>query len=55
MQVSPEIQTLITERAHAQKIRELAKKEGLLVLHEAGVELVKKGITTLEEIKREIG
>lgn len=55
MPVSADIQKLVTERAHAQKIAETAKNEGMKSLRESGILLVKEGVTTLEEVRREIG
>jgi len=52
IQVTPELQDLILTNPSSQKIWELAKKQGAQSLFLDGVEKVKAGITTLDEILR---
>jgi general secretion pathway protein E len=47
-----EIREHIIEKSPLRKIKELAKKNGTRSLHEAALELIKSGETTIEEIKR---
>lgn len=55
MAVTSELQGRITEKAPSQKIAELAEAKGMVRLHQAGIELVKRGITSVEEVRRQIG
>ncbi len=50
--VTEEIQPLILDRASASQIRKRAKELGFRSLKEAGIEKVKEGVTTPEEIIR---
>ena len=52
MPVSDAMGKLIMENANALQIGELAKQEGLQDLRASGLEKVKEGITSLEEINR---
>jgi len=52
--VTPGIRELIMERADAQSIEKLAAKEGMVSMFEAGIEVVKNGGTSLEELVRVI-
>jgi len=54
MPVTPEIQKAILERATLEEIRSIAKNQGMIEMWEAGLEKVKAGITTVEELKRVI-
>ncbi len=54
MPVTPEIQKAILERATLEEIRSIAKSQGMVEMWEAGLEKVKAGITTVEELKRVI-
>ncbi|MBI4707886.1 MAG: Flp pilus assembly complex ATPase component TadA [Candidatus Omnitrophica bacterium] len=49
MQITPGIQELITQQVSFQKIRELARQEGMQTLYESAVKKVEAGITSLEE------
>jgi type IV pilus assembly protein PilB len=48
--ITLEIQDLINQRASFQKIREVARAEGMQTLYESGIRKVESGITSLEEI-----
>jgi len=50
--MSSEIQELILKNPSTQQMRELARKQGSHSLFEDGIEKVKAGITTLEEVLR---
>lgn len=49
---TPEIQTLILDKPSTQEIWKLARKQGASSLFEDGIEKVKNGITTIEELVR---
>lgn len=49
MLVSPKIQELINQRVPFQKIREVAKAEGMQTLYESGLKKVEEGVISLEE------
>lgn len=51
--VSPEIERLILESASAPEIRDQAIKEGMLTLRMAGIEKIKQGITTVDQVLAE--
>ena len=50
--ISDAISDLITSRAPAREIKEKAVAEGMRTLHADGIEKVKQGLTTLEEVFR---
>ncbi len=52
MKVDRNIRSLINRNAPIDEIREKAKQNGMKFLRESGLELVKRGITTLEEVLR---
>ncbi len=52
IRVSPEFQTLILTNPSAQNIAQLAREEGSRSLFEDGLDKVKQGVTTLEEVVR---
>ena len=52
IKVSSALQTVILKRPSGQEIWEIAKKEGAKSLFEDGIDKVKKGITTIEELLR---
>ncbi len=52
IEVTPEMQELILQNPSTQQIWELAQKQGARSLFEDGIEKVKKGVTTLEELTR---
>jgi len=51
--LSDDIRQLIMEKAQVGFIREAAKKNGFKTLREDGVEKIKQGVTTIEEVVRE--
>ena len=50
--LSPEIKSLILEKAEEHKIRQVARKQGMRTLRENGVRKVLRGDTTIEEVLR---
>jgi type IV pilus assembly protein PilB len=52
MRVSERLQTLITERAPTERIKEVAVDEGMTTLLAYSLNLVQQGYTTLEEVER---
>lgn len=52
MQVTERLQSLITEGAPTERIKEAAVEEGMLTLLAYSLNLVKQGQTTLEEVER---
>ncbi|MEN3045152.1 MAG: type IV-A pilus assembly ATPase PilB [Candidatus Hydrothermales bacterium] len=52
MPISPRIREMILNNATSDKIREVAREEGMHTLREDGIIKIKKGITTLEEVLR---
>jgi type IV pilus assembly protein PilB len=52
LQVNEEIRDLISSRASEQVIRKAARRNGMRVLIEDGIEKASKGLTTLEEVLR---
>uniref|UniRef100_B8HLD5 Type II secretion system protein E n=1 Tax=Cyanothece sp. (strain PCC 7425 / ATCC 29141) TaxID=395961 RepID=B8HLD5_CYAP4 len=52
MQVTERLQTLITEGAPTERIKEVAVEEGMKTLLAYSLNLVKEGLTTLEEVER---
>lgn len=52
IQITPEMQNLILRSPSTQEIWQLARKEGSKTLFEDGIEKVKAGVTTLEELLR---
>src|SRR3989338_1050854 len=52
IQITPEMQNLILRSPSTKEIWQLARKEGSVTLFEDGVEKVKAGVTTLEELLR---
>lgn len=53
MEITPAIQELILTGGTAVKIRARAKEEGMITLRESGLEKIRAGITTLDEVLRE--
>jgi type IV pilus assembly protein PilB len=53
MEMSEDIQELILVGASAQEIRRKAIEEGMLTLRKSGLEKIKNGMTTLDEVLRE--
>ena len=52
VKISPEMQNLVLRSPSTKEIWEIARKEGSKTLFEDGIEKVKAGITTLEELLR---
>ncbi|MGA1846905.1 type IV-A pilus assembly ATPase PilB [Deferribacter abyssi] len=52
MEVSENIKELILRGANATEIKKMAVEEGMITLRRSGLEKVKKGITTIEEVVR---
>ncbi len=52
IKITPAMQDLILNTPSAKEIKELSKKEGSISMFEEGIEKVKTGITTLEELVR---
>ncbi len=53
MTITPRLRELVLERASAGEIKKLAIGEGMLTLRRDGLEKLKRGITTVEEILKE--
>ncbi|MEJ2110828.1 MAG: type IV-A pilus assembly ATPase PilB [Acidobacteriota bacterium] len=53
MEISEDIQELILVGASAQEIRRKAVEEGMISLRKSGLEKIKAGVTTLDEVLRE--
>jgi type IV pilus assembly protein PilB len=52
MQVSEKLQTLITEGAPTERIKEVAVEDGMKTLLSYSLDLVRQGYTTLDEVER---
>ena len=52
MKIDRDIRSLINRNAPIDEIRQKAKENGMRFMRDSGLELVKKGITTLEEVLR---
>ena len=50
--MSPKIKSLVMENAEEYKIREEARREGMMTLRENGIRNVLDGSTTLDEVLR---
>lgn len=50
MQMTPEIARLTIEQADANRIREAAIKDGMTLLLQDGIEKIKEGLTTIDEV-----
>jgi type IV pilus assembly protein PilB len=53
MPISSAIEKMIMAGASTQELKEQAEKEGMLTLHQAALDKVKKGITSVEEVLAE--
>ena len=53
MTMSTKLRELILEKVSADEIQEIGVKEGMKTLRDAGIEKLKRGITTIEEVLRE--
>ncbi|MFQ5738681.1 MAG: type IV-A pilus assembly ATPase PilB [Acidobacteriota bacterium] len=52
MEVTPAIHKMILTGANAPQIREKAKEEGMITLRESGLEKIRAGVTTIDEVVR---
>jgi len=50
--ITPEMEELITARASSTDINDLARKQGMKLMFEDGLEKAKSGVTTVEELSR---
>jgi type IV pilus assembly protein PilB len=53
MPMSPKLRELVLERCSAAEIKRVAIEEGMLTLRRDGLEKLKRGLTTVEEILKE--
>ncbi len=53
MSVDEEVRELILSGATTDELRDAAKRNGMLTLRESGLEKIRRGITSLEEVTRE--
>jgi len=53
MEMTPTMQELILKGARGGTLREKAREEGMITLRESGLEKIRTGITTIEEVVRE--
>ncbi len=53
MPISPEIRSMILKGASSDEIAKYANKEGMVTLRDDGIDKVKQGVTTIEELMRE--
>lgn len=53
LEISDELKELITDKASAKMLKDTALKNGLLTLRDSGMEKIKNGITSYEEVLRE--
>lgn len=53
--LSPDIRSLVLARANSTEIEELAVEEGMDTLRQAGLEKIREGMTTIEEVSRVTG
>jgi type IV pilus assembly protein PilB len=52
MPVSEEIERLVSEKTSSEHIAEVAREQGMLTLRQDGMEKVRLGLTSIEEILR---
>jgi type IV pilus assembly protein PilB len=52
MTMSEEIERLVVERASSEEIRRSARRDGMITLREDGLEKIRLGITSIEEVLR---
>ena len=55
MLISEEIREMAIERASAERIREVAIKQGMRVLRDDGLEKIRAGVTSVTEVARVTG
>lgn len=51
--ITDTIRTLINDKAYAAQIKEAAQREGMITLHEHALQVLKMGMTSVEEVLRE--
>jgi len=52
MPMTEEIERLVVERSPSDEIRRSARRDGMITLREDGLEKVRLGITSIEEVLR---
>jgi len=52
IQITPQLQDLVLKNPSSKQIWEVARKQGSRTLYEDGLDKVKSGVTTMEELKR---
>jgi len=55
IKTSPELQDLISQKTSTKGILDLVKKQGFKSMFEDGIEKIKNGVTTIEEVVRVVG
>ncbi len=53
MEVNSDIQRMILVGTNASEIREASKEQGMITLRESGLEKIRSGVTTIDEVMRE--
>jgi type II secretory ATPase GspE/PulE/Tfp pilus assembly ATPase PilB-like protein len=53
LRITESLKPLIMERSQTAALREMARKDGMKTLREDGIEKIKQGVTTIEEVVRE--
>lgn len=53
MEITPKLQAMIIEGASAAELRKEAKEQGMITLRESGLEKIRSGLTTVDEVIRE--
>jgi type IV pilus assembly protein PilB len=53
MEMSPAVQNLVLTGGRGAVIRDKAREEGMITLRESGLEKIRTGTTTIEEVLRE--
>ncbi|MGH9340688.1 MAG: type IV-A pilus assembly ATPase PilB [Acidobacteriota bacterium] len=53
MEITPTIQNMILTGANTNQIREQAKEDGMITLRESGLEKIRAGVSTIDEVLRE--
>ena len=52
MDITPQIEDMITQKNNANEIKKIARQQGMRTLREDGLKKVERGLTTLEEVLR---
>jgi len=53
MPISSELRTMILKGASSDEVAKFARQEGMITLRDDGIDKIKKGVTTVEELMRE--